>query len=452
MRRRRRDLASRLLALVAVLSWPPLSGPPLSWTTLGLAEVAAAETADARAESTAEAPEAVADGLEAEGLDATNAQGLGAKGLGAKYVDWLEMVDVMITDEEKSFFTTLDEDFRRDAFIEQFWKVRDPDPLTHMNELRRPWEERADIARSRYPSLLDSRSRVMMLKGEPYTFCLERVKEMEVWYYEVSEEEVFPITLYTNVQHRPYEIYQPGMILNTALRAEPVIGLTMRQMCGGINPELMAKEITRRYDGSLTYEQALERFLAVPEDPPSEWVATFASATTDLPPDAETFEIDFEVAFPGYYQQRTVVEGIAVVPAGMAGVLEGSADPRHHFQLTGEIVRDGKLFDNFRYSFELPASLGSPPPIPLIFQRYLRPGEATLLLRIEDLFGRQFARVERKLDVPKVRDAADVPQLADSELMRLLAEANEAAARGERILRLVAKKPCIPKCNGLKLP
>ncbi|MEM7588473.1 MAG: VWA domain-containing protein, partial [Acidobacteriota bacterium] len=38
----------------------------------------------------------------------------------------------------------------------------------------------------------------------------------------------------------------------------------------------------------------------------------------------------------------------------------------------------------------------------------------------------------------KVRDAADVPQLADSELMRLLAEANEAAARGERILRLVA--------------
>ncbi len=358
--------------------------------------------------------------------------------LDPRYVDWLAMVDGMITDEEKDFFSTIAEDFRRDAFIERFWKVRDPDPLTHMNELRRPWEEHAAIARSRYPTLLDGRSRLMMLKGEPFAFCLERNREMEVWYYEIGEDEVFPITLYSNIQHRPYEIYKPGMILNTALRAEAVVGLTMRNMCGGINPELMSKEITRSYKGALTYEQALERFLKTPEEPSKEWVATFASATTDLPADAETFDLAFEVAYPGYYQQRTVVEGIAVVPAGLAGTLDTSGEGTHHFQLTGEVVRDGRLFDSFRYSFELPATGGTPPAIPLIFQRYLRPGPARFLLRVEDLFARRFARVELDIDVPKVTSAADVPQLAESELMRLLAEANAAAARGEHILRLVA--------------
>ncbi len=363
--------------------------------------------------------------------------------LESRYVDWLAMVDQMITDEEKDFFSTIVEDFRRDAFIERFWEVRDPDPLTHMNELRRPWEEHAAIARSRYPALTDGRSRLMMLKGEPFTFCLERAREMEVWYYEVGEEEVFPITLYTNIQHRDYEIYEPGMILNTALRAEAVVGLTMRNMCGGINPELMSKEITRRYKGSMTYEQALQRFLTPPEEPSKEWVATFASATTDLPEDAETFDLAFEVAYPGYYQQRTVVEGIAVVPAGLAGTLEASPSATHHFQIVGEVVRDGRLFDNFRYNFELPASDGTPPPIPLIFQRYLRPGPAKVLLRVEDLFARRFARVELDIDIPKVTNAADVPQFADTELMRLLAEANAAAARGEHILRLVAPQQLV---------
>ncbi len=363
-----------------------------------------------------------------------------APALEKRYADWLDMVDLMITDEEKEFFTSITVDFRRDAFIERFWKERDPDPRTSMNELRLPWEEHAEIARRRWGNLLDARSQVLMLKGEPYTKCLERTREMEVWYYEISEEEVFPLTLFTNVQSRPYIVYTPFVIYHPCLRAKPK-PMTLRESCDGINPELMAREITRRYRGSSTYEHAVDLFLEPPTAPSKEWVASFAAFTTDLPATAETFNIEFDVAFPGYHQQRTVVEGIAVVPAGVAGTLDlvagGSPEEaagKHQFLVTGEVVRDGRLFDNFRYSFEVPAGGGA---VPLIFQRYLRPGPVTLLVKIEDLFARRFARAEKSFEVPRVEKEADVPGLADTELMRMLAEANAAAARGEHILRLV---------------
>ncbi len=357
-----------------------------------------------------------------------------APALEKRYVDWLEMVDLMITEEEKAYFLGIAEDFRRDAFIDRFWEERDPDRLTHMNELRRHWEEMADVARVRYGTLLDGRSQVLMLKGPPYTFCFERTKEMEVWYYEVSEEEVFPITLYTNVQNRPYRIWDTFGLFHPALRSRPK-PMTLREMCGGIDPELMVKQITYRYKGSFTYDQALQEFLAPPAEPSEEWVATFAAFTTDLPEGADTFEAGFELAFPGYHQQRTVVEGVAVVPPGTAGTLEAVRGATHQFLLTGEVVRDGQLFDSFRYSFEVPSNGAA---VPLVFQRYLRPGPVRLMLKIEDLFARRFARLERTFEVPRVESAADVPGIEDSELMRLLAEANAAAARGERILRLVA--------------
>lgn len=354
-----------------------------------------------------------------------------------RYADWLDMVDVMITEDEKAYFLTLRHDFRREAFIERFWDERDPDELTHMNELRRPWEERAGVARARYSTLLDARSRVLMLRGEPYTSCFERSKEVEIWYYEVSEDEVFPITLFTNVSSQPYQVWTPFRIYAPALRTDRK-GMTLREMCGAVNPDLMVKEITRRFEGSFNYDGALEKFLAPPKDPSPEWVASFAASTTDLPVAADTFDVALEVAYPGYHQQRTVLEGIVVVPPGEAGTLQLAEVESHQFRLTGEVVRDDRLFDSFQYNFEIPAGAGSPAAIPLIFQRYLRPGQVTLLLKVEDLFARRFARAERQLEIPTVESEADVPQLADSELFRSLAEANAAAARGEHILRLVA--------------
>jgi len=58
------------------------------------------------------------------------------KDLPKKYQDWLKLVAYIITDQERDVFLKLTRDQDRDAFIETFWKMRDPTPGTPENEYK----------------------------------------------------------------------------------------------------------------------------------------------------------------------------------------------------------------------------------------------------------------------------------------------------------------------------
>lgn len=189
------------------------------------------------------------------------------------------------------------------------------------------------------------------------------------------------------------------------------------------------------------YEMLIDDILSPVEEPESEWVDTFAARGAELPDGAETFTAELSFEFPGRHQQRTVVQGLISVPRQGLGE---NAD-NHHFLLTGEVVRSDpeeserrdELFESFRYRFEVPATEEDGGRLPLVFQRYLRPGTFTLLLKLEDLFGRRFAQARVAIEVPKLENEAPTPKISDSELYGFLAEADAATAQGERIVRLL---------------
>jgi Ca-activated chloride channel homolog len=164
-------------------------------------------------------------------------------------------------------------------------------------------------------------------------------------------------------------------------------------------------------------------------------VATFDAFSTELPAGAETFDVGAQWQFPARNQNRTVVRGIlSVAPAEIeAREYEGRA--LRQVLLTGEVLRDGSLFETFRYRFEVPPGEDGA-PIPLVISRALRPGTVTFQVKIEDVFGGRFARVVEEVEVPSPADLeARHPSL--EELVPFLAEANEAARRGEWLLRLI---------------
>ncbi len=345
---------------------------------------------------------------------------------------WLELVDLLITDEEREYYLSIEEEYRRQAFVDAFWKERDPDPRTHLNELQIPWDEHASMARARYETLLDGRARVLLLRGEPFTYCIDRTRALETWYYEVGDKTVFPVTLLTYSWNRPYEVWSTIRPLEPVQRRK--VGTNqLQEMCGHFNPDLATKEITRYYKGERYYDAAVEAFLEPPEAPSKEWLSTHLNNSTQLPPGAETFPAEMQLTFPGHHQQRTVLQGLVAIPASAVATVEQA--PSYRFALVGEIVRGDRIFEGFRYQFELPADRG--PTLPLVFQRYLRPGPAKLLVKVEDLYGRRFALLERDLEVPRIDHEAPVPRLEDSELFTLLAEADAATARGEHVIRLL---------------
>ncbi|MDH3255869.1 MAG: GWxTD domain-containing protein, partial [Acidobacteriota bacterium] len=106
------------------------------------------------------------------------------------YQTWLEEVELIITKEEIATFLALEKNYQRDAFIESFWRLRDPFPDTGRNEFRERWEERVSEARRLFEALDDDRSVVLLLNGFPDAMikidCLE-LWPAYVWFYRRAE-------------------------------------------------------------------------------------------------------------------------------------------------------------------------------------------------------------------------------------------------------------------------
>ena len=91
------------------------------------------------------------------------------------YEKWLnEDVPYLLSVRERKEFETLETDAERDRFIEGFWRIRDLDPSTAVNEVKEEHYRRIDYANNRYkfegkPGWKTERGRVYIIHGPPDT-------------------------------------------------------------------------------------------------------------------------------------------------------------------------------------------------------------------------------------------------------------------------------------------
>jgi len=356
--------------------------------------------------------------------------------LSQEFSDWLNEVDPLITTKERIEFLKLEKDYQRHAFIRYFWRSRDPYPQTARNELKDRWEARLDLARVRFGSLRDDRARVFLLHGPPQNAFLVRCTTTrtpaEVWIYTESEHVSFPfLVLFVRPRGEgEARVYRPGLMNSSHRNA-----LGNARDC--LNGERLAQVLAFAEDPNSSYEQKLLQALAKPKPRSTEWVDNFAAYSTELPPGAETFDASLEVGYLGRHDNRTVVQGVVMIEPEEVRVASFAGHESYDFLLNGEIVNNGDLFENFRYQFGFPAGSFRQARLPLAFQRYLRPGEYTLVLRLEDLNAQEFYRSERKLTVPVMEDVYELPDEVDSETARLFEEATAAIEAGETTIRIV---------------
>ncbi|MEE2776288.1 MAG: VWA domain-containing protein [Acidobacteriota bacterium] len=355
---------------------------------------------------------------------------------------WLEDVAPLMSDEEFQFFVEIREAYRRDSFIREFWEVRDPDPLTRLNELEVRWKEFVERSGFRF-GRGDDRAGAYILNGEPggwflpdgreVSRCYAKSDALEIWFYGQSEQiyKRIPLIFLKRGLAVPYEIWQPGMSLRAVPRSGGLPTTDIRFLCA---EELMPYTMAV-INQMISYEQDVIAAMTPPRPPP-EWLATFAANSTSLPEGVELFDVELDVAFVGRNQNRAAMQAVVGIASEVAGVQTFAERKLHNFSLIGDLVRDGALFESFRYRFEL-AAADEVEIVPLVFTRYLRSGPATLHLRIHDIFGAQYARVSLDLDAPSAEGFESVRPKPTSGIFRMLAEASEAAARGERLLRLV---------------
>lgn len=404
--------------------------------------------------------------------------------LRADHRRWLREVEALLSEAELEAFLSLSKDYQRSSFIHQFWLVRDPFPETARNEFRDAWEQRLEIAKSQYDDLSDARARALLLYGEPDGMdtvrCPEVLKPLEVWSYHSSLflRGDFHLVLIKEGARDQFRLWSPteGLyaLLSPLVRvsaSELEIAEAIAEECFRGDRLLLALETTLAWD---QIEDPVPR-------PSDEWLQTFVSSSTDLPRGADTFPAELKVGFPGRHQSRTVVQGVVRVALEdlAPSPLEGADS--YNLLLDGEIVRDDDLFESFRYRFQFPTdalpaearaagapSEGTDVRLPLIFERYLRPGEYKLVVRARDLASGRYYREERDLHVPFLRPGARRPgteaqstaaggdaiasdlssrsrQLSPPEPLSpapdLLQEANAALASGDHSVRLLPPPP-----------
>ena len=367
--------------------------------------------------------------------------------LSKRHADWLAEVSVIMTAEERDLFFRLTREYQREAFVRKFWQVRDPVPRTGRNEMRERWEERAAYARNNYGGLTDARAQVLLIHGEPNRVvqvrCTTTRIPAEVWTYQGSDRVRFNFLLLF-VRPRGLgeaRVWAPG-------RGDIRGVVEGAKAC--INGHLLEDVVAQMRSLGPEYASQLANVLARPKPRNEEWVAAFAAASTDVPAGADLFEADADYDFLGRFQSRTVVQGrVRVAPESIA-VGEFAGYRSRDFVLVGEVIREGELFESFRYKFGFPAAESeggvAGGPLLLPFQRYLRPGDYRLILRIEDVNGGRFFRGERDLSVPRLADLAPVPG-TEPEGERLLAEA--ARSVGSESVAIRVLKPAGEILSGL---
>lgn len=339
-----------------------------------------------------------------------------------RHKQFLEQTHYLLQPVEREVWEQLTENYQRDAFIRRFWREHDLSPETARNEFHEAFEQNLVAARERYSDLTVERARFMLAHGRPtrtFQASCEVLRRIDIWYYRHSSlfaAEFYAVFVREGGDYRLWsqdEGLFPLAQFTTALDDRDTIQ-QIEQKCPRSNDILQALAL------SPDWNDLDERLF--PESS-TEWARAFLASSTTLPTDAAPLVASVSLDYTGRRQSRTIVD--ALIDIESANVAVDTVEDRKiaHFLVDGEVLREGDLFENFRYRFDLPLA-SDVRHIPIAVQRYLRPGHYQLNLRVQDLVADTYYREELELDVPRIDSAPETK----SEIVQAEQPPPEAAA------------------------
>ena len=318
----------------------------------------------------------------------------------------------------------------RERMIVEFL-AQDPVPDTPENELQVGIERRRALARREFMSFIDDRARLLFLHGAPVSRqivdCAETFRPLELWSYGGDDDR--PLVLYRPEPSEPYRLWLP--LDSKRVLYNPEMEYWLEQW-----EELKGRVRGKRFDRQICEEAAeidkitgvdglfgflddrpknveVARFLEPPDDLAA-W-ARKAAATEGV--EAHPIEgAELAVRFPERHGLRLLTQALITLPAEAGLEIYEEGDLREYrLRVEGTLERGGKVFENFRVRYQLPAGEeGKAVPLFLIVNRRLRPNEEFILrLRVVEEVSEREALLTHGFIVP--REPTPVEEVAVSE-------------------------------------
>ena len=168
--------------------------------------------------------------------------------------------------------------------------------------------------------------------------------------------------------------------------------------------------------------------------PDVEGVDKILLMTTDLDPAAARLPVQRVLRFPEMVASKIRMEISVLLERETLGTKALGEESFYDLDVVGEVIKGGRLVDNFRYRFDFPASTVRGAFLPLNIERFLYPGEYRLKVKIADSNRNAAALIDEKVVVPESPDQSLSPEekaareAAKSALARLVSSPNERGA------------------------
>jgi Ca-activated chloride channel family protein len=335
--------------------------------------------------------------------------------LDQKYRDFLDLVDLIIADEERQVFLQISESYQRDAFIEAFWKRRSVDSSGIRTDYRAVHTQRVEMAKEQFHNLNSERAKVYIISGPPDAIipidCPEVYVPIQIWYWERLE------TLKTKVYLVFYQMWGAGeyklwlpldgenVLLDGGASMGPGARRVDTSRCSETRTlrQAMAYETSALGSGPIAAVGAAKLF-----QPPvveTEGIDHILNMTTDAAAGAAPIAVTKLVRFPELRVNKIGVDLSLLLPKSELKARELGDEKFYNVDVIGEVVKDDRLIDNFKYRFDIPTDEVGSDQIPVTVRRYLYPGEYKLVIKVADGNQSAEAHFSEKLIVPEQPDA-----------------------------------------------
>ena len=358
-----------------------------------------------------------------------------------RYKKWLdEEVPYIITSRERSVFTKLQTDREREAFIEAFWKQRDPTPGTPENEFKTEHYRRIAYANQIYgrgsvkAGWRTDRGRIYIILGEPKNIedfdSINGVNPVEIWFYQPEDTSSLPsafnVIFFKEHGTGEYKLYSPvsdgpeALIADTMrdFRNDYAAYQSLRDLAPTLAPQVMSL-IPGEHVPIGTTSLASNRLMQdIYESPTRKVDAAYAEALLRY---KDTVEVEYTANYMSVEAQAQVLRSesgpfvvhFAVEPQKLSlNELQGKYST--NFDLNGRLTDEaGRTIYQFDKQFgvslsqaEVDEVRGTTLSLEDMFP--CLPGKYSFDLLVKNTVSKEFGTYEVKIEVPSLPPAGPV--------------------------------------------
>jgi len=349
------------------------------------------------------------------------------KNLSEKYRQFLADVEPIMNPAEMDTFLILETDPQREIYITEFWRRRDVANGTTNQTFRKQYYERLETVKDEFRNASSDRGRIFLIHGEP----AERIKidcrliqPVEIWKYTYIENMGHNVRFlfYKPRMGIDYQLFSP---INPDAMKELVSQDTMgTDMTGqnavarvfgpaGPNTSVTNVELACQNGDEFlraVYQSQLNKYdlTRIFEPPPvnEEDVHKILRSVVLANPNAPKLTNEVSVQYPAKQGSRTDAEITILVPRSQLTLKEVNNTKLYSLDVTGEVLKDNELFENYRYRFDYPGDLKDD-KIAVVIDRFLRPADYMARGRVQDINSGAEAIVEKPITVPELFDTPE---------------------------------------------